>query len=180
MAVLTIGGPPGSGTTTVCRILEERTGAKYVYAGDIFRRTAERKGVTLARFGKLCEEDPVWDQALDSEMIQIAREGDVILEGRMTGPMCKMEEVASFRVYIDADREVRARRVMERDGGELEEVMESMREREECEVLRYKNIYAVDPRDSVWYDMMIDSSNLTPGEIADRIMRTALEVGDPI
>ena len=114
------------------------------------------------------------------EMIQIAMDGDVILEGRMTGPMCKMEEVASFRVYIDADREVRARRVMERDGGELEEVMESMREREECEVLRYKNIYAVDPRDSVWYDMMIDSSNLTPGEIADRIMRTALEVGDPI
>ncbi len=180
MVVLTIGGPPGSGTTTVCRILEERTGVKYVYAGDIFRRTAERKGLTLAQFGKLCEEDPIWDQALDGEMIQIAREGDVILEGRMTGPICKIEAVASFKVYIDSDREVRAMRVMERDGGELEEVMGSMRDREESEALRYKNIYAVDPRDSVWYDMMIDSSNMTPEEIADRIMKAALEVGGPI
>ncbi len=180
MVVLTIGGPPGSGTTTVCRILEERLEARYVYAGDIFRKTAENKGLTLAQFGKMCEEDPIWDQALDGEMIQIAMDGDVILEGRMTGPMCKIEGVASFRVYIDADREVRAMRVMERDGGELEEVMESMRDREESEALRYKNIYAVDPRDSVWYDMVIDSSNLTPEEIADRVMRTALEVGDPI
>lgn len=180
MVVLTIGGPPGSGTTTVCRMLEERTGVKYVYAGDIFRKTAERKGLTLARFGKLCEEDPIWDHSLDREMVQIALEGDVILEGRMTGPMCKMEEVSSFNVYIDADREVRARRVMERDGGELEEVMETMRDREESEALRYKSIYAVDPRDSVWYDLIIDSSNLTPGEIADRIIETAVEMGDPI
>ena len=180
MVVLTIGGPPGSGTTTVCKILEERRGVKYVYAGALFRRTAERKGLTLAQFGKLCEDDPMWDQSLDREMVEIARGGNVILEGRMTGPMCKMEDIESLNVYIDADAEVRARRVMERDGGDLRKVMKTMEEREESEALRYKNIYNVDPRDSSWYDLMIDSSNSTPEEVADRIMMAAVEMGDTI
>ena len=34
---VTIGGPPGSGKTTVAKIVSNEIGYKHIYTGDIFR-----------------------------------------------------------------------------------------------------------------------------------------------
>ena len=48
MVVVTVGGPPGSGTSTLCRLLEEALDLKYIYAGQLFRDKAASMGLTLA------------------------------------------------------------------------------------------------------------------------------------
>ncbi|MFW3146669.1 MAG: (d)CMP kinase [Thermoplasmatota archaeon] len=164
MVVVTVGGPPGSGTSTLSRLLEEALGLRYVYAGQLFRDKARSMGLTLAEFGELCEKDQGYDRELDDMMMDIARKGDVILEGRMTGPLCHLHAVESFKVYVDANPFVRAERVLERDGGTLEEVVSMMREREESEIQRYREYYDIDPRERKYYDMVIDSSELSPPE----------------
>ncbi len=171
MVLITVGGPPGSGTSTVCRILSERTGFKYVYAGEIFRNLARERDLSLLEFGRICENDPEIDRTLDERMLELARSGEnMILEGRMIGPLCKMENIVSLKVFIYADKELRARRLMERDGGVLGEVIENMGKRELSERKRYEDFYGVDPEDHVHYDIVIDSSKLTPEDEVDLIV----------
>ncbi len=171
MVVITVGGPPGSGTSTVCRLLKDKTGFDYIYAGQIFRDMAKEKNMSISEFGKLCEEDPEIDRDLDRRMLDIARESsDIILEGRMTGPLCKKEGVRAFKVYLDARPSVRAERLMERDGGEIEEVIGIMMEREDSERKRYLNYYGIDPTLSEFYDLVIDSSEISPEEEMEIIL----------
>ena len=170
METITVGGPPGSGTSTLCNLLRSELDLRYIYAGQIFRDKARDMGMTLADFGKLCESDPSYDIALDEDMIEIAREGDVILEGRMIGPLCKRANIRSIRIYIDADRRIRADRLMVRDGGDIDTVISEMKIREESEARRYISYYDIDPRDKKWYDIVIDSSHMTPEEELDLIM----------
>ena len=174
MRAVTVGGPPGSGTSTVCRLLSERTGLEYIYAGQIFRDKARELGLSLADFGALCEREPRYDIELDEEMMGKASKGNVIVEGRMIGPLCMKRDIPSLRIYIDADPSVRAGRVMERDGGDLGEVIGQMEEREKSEISRYLGYYGIDPSDHRWYDLVIDSTYASPEQELDMILE-ALE-----
>ena len=49
---ITISGLPGSGTTTVAKLLAERLGYKLISAGDVFRKLAMERGMTLEEFSK--------------------------------------------------------------------------------------------------------------------------------
>ena len=170
MVLITVGGPPGSGTTTVCRLLQDRTGLDYVYAGKIFRDLAKERGISLERFSDICEEDESIDRNLDKRMLARAIEGDVIIEGRMIGPLIKRENIDGIKVYIKASLDIRAARVMERDGGHLEKVKKNMAEREESEMKRYIGYYGIDPSDEFYYDLVLDSSEMKPDEEVDLII----------
>ena len=41
---LTVGGLPGTGTTTLCRLFERSLELPYIYAGQLFREEAARAG----------------------------------------------------------------------------------------------------------------------------------------
>ncbi|RLE58590.1 MAG: cytidylate kinase, partial [Thermoprotei archaeon] len=66
---ITVGGPPGSGTTTFSKELAKRLSLRYVYAGEIFRKEAKRRGLTLEEFSRLAEENPEIDRSLDRLML---------------------------------------------------------------------------------------------------------------
>ena len=163
--IITVGGPPGSGTSTLCRLLEERTGMRYVYIGALFRQLAERHGMELLEFSAYALEHPEIDRELDELAIEEAVKGDIILEGRLAGWMTYRHGVRAFRIWIDADEEERARRIMEREGGTLEEVAEKMRRREAEENTRYMKIYGIDLDDMSVYDLVVDSTRLPPKKV---------------
>lgn len=171
MDPITVGGPPGAGTSTLCRLLKEELGVKYVYAGQIFRDKAKKLNMSLAQFSDLCEGDPSYDRRLDNDMMDIARKGNVIVEGRMIGPLCHKFNISSFKIYIHSDPRTRAERVMERDGGDLEEVVRMMEDREESEAQRYLEYYDIDPREIHWYDLVLDSTMISPQEELNIILR---------
>ncbi len=100
--LITISGPPGSGKTTVARLVSQRLGLRHVYAGDLFRREAERRGVTLEAFARLAEDDHEIDRRLDEAMLSVARGGDVVLEGRLAGFMAHREGLQALKVRHEA------------------------------------------------------------------------------
>jgi predicted cytidylate kinase len=171
MDSITVGGPPGAGTSTLCKLLKDELDIDYVYAGQIFRSMAEEMNLSLAQFNDLCEKDPSYDQLLDNDMMDIARKGNVIVEGRMIGPLCKKFEIPSLKIYIHADPKIRAERILERDGGDLYEAIRGMKDREESEAQRYLEYYGIDPRERTWYDIVIDSTNISPHEELDIILK---------
>lgn len=169
---VTISGPPGSGKTTVCRLLGERLRLEVVVSGMIFRQMAKERSMSLADFGRMCEDDPQADLALDERMVEIARDKEnVILEGRLTAYMLSRHGLDALRVYMDADLDERAKRVAEREGGTVEQRRTEILEREACEAKRYLAYYGIDIADRSIYDLVVDTTHLTPQEVADAIVR---------
>jgi predicted cytidylate kinase len=168
---ITISGPPGSGKTTVCKMLSDRLGTECVISGNVFREMAKESGLSLREFGKLAECDSKYDRLLDERMLEIARKKkEIILEGRLAAYMLHRNGIPAFKVYLDADVEARAKRIAGREGIDLEEAKKAVVEREECEAMRYKSYYDIDLTDISVYDLVIDTSYLTPEQAVDRIV----------
>ena len=168
---ISISGLPGSGTSTVADIISQSTGFKIISAGVIFRKAAKDRGLSLAEFGKLAEERPVIDIELDKLMMDEAKkEDDIILEGRLAGEMCAYHHVEAFKVWIDADIEERARRVVNRESKPLEQVVKEIEDREECEWKRYMDFYEIDLNDMTVYEIVVDSTQIPAAAVAEEIM----------
>lgn len=173
--LITVSGPPGSGTTTLSRLLKERLGLPYVYAGQIFRDQAEERGMGLEEFGRLCEEDDAVDRGLDDEqtrLLQEAAAGDqgLILEGRLSGWLASRAGIPALKVFVDCDEVERVRRIVERDGGDDADQAEATRVREESEAVRYNHYYGIDVDDMSPYDLVLDSTGQGPDALADAVV----------
>lgn len=154
---VTVSGLPGSGTTTLAEALSSRFDLEHVSSGDVFRAMARERGVTLAEFGRIAEEDPEIDREIDERQREIARErDDVVMEGRLSGWMV---EDADLRVWLAAPLEVRAERVADREEQTVEEAHDEIEKRQNSEARRYREIHGIDIGDLSVYDLVIDTSH---------------------
>jgi predicted cytidylate kinase len=175
---ISISGPPGSGKTTICMLVANRLDYDFILVGQIFRQMALERKVDLETFGRLAEEDETIDRELDDRMLAIARANEnIVLEGRLTGAMLKMKKMSVFSVYVIASEVVRAQRIGKRENRDPDAILKDMRVREKSEKKRYMAYYGIDPYDRTLYDLWIDSSNVTPENIADMIITKVKECG---
>src|SRR5438552_376125 len=109
--ILVIGGPPGSGKTTVA----ERWAATHRYilvsAGTKFRAMAKERGMGLEAFGRAAEKDPSIDRALDRAILEEIRAkqaagANVVVDGRIQAHLLSKERIPGLKVLIDAPLEV--------------------------------------------------------------------------
>lgn len=171
--LITISGVPGSGKTTVARLLAERLGLPHVYAGDLYRQEARRRGLSLEAFNALCEQDHSVDRALDAAMAERARRGDVVLEGRLAGYLAADGRLDALKVWLDASDETRARRVAQREGSDWRAVLEENRLRHGSDSSRYQAIYGYDLADHAVYDLVLATDAHTPEELVETLIAAA-------
>jgi len=170
MPTITISGAPGVGTTTVSLLLKEKLNLPYIYAGEIFRREAEKRGMSLLEFSKYCEENPEVDKKLDEYQKEILEKGNIILEGRLAGWIAHINKIPAFKVLLKADINTRIERILKREGGDRDRKLKETLERERSEAKRYREFYGIDINDESIYDLVIDTSDKTPEEIVDIII----------
>jgi len=170
--IITISGMPGSGKSTVAKIIAEKTELEYMNAGDVFRTLAHKKGMTLDEFSAYAELNPAIDQTIDKKVVEVAKKGDVVLEGRLAGVMCHRNEIEAKKVWLDAPLRVRAERVAKRENKKIESVISEIQERERSEWERYFKMYGVDLNNLDIYDMVIDTSDKSPEEIAEEVLKS--------
>jgi predicted cytidylate kinase len=171
--LITISGIPGSGKTTVARLLSKRLGIPHVYAGDIYRQQAAERGLTLAQLNELAEKDHSIDRELDARLAEYARAGGVVLEGRLAGFIADAEKVDALKVWLTASDRVCAARVAQREGADAERVLKENAARHDSDAKRYKLIYGYDLDDTSIYDLSLVTDDQTPDSIAGVILAAA-------
>lgn len=181
--IITISGLPGTGTTTVSKLLKERTGMDFISSGEIFRGIAAELNLSLAEFGRLAETDVSYDRQIDERQKELTKSKDnLIMEGRLAGHM-SMDAPPSkkvLRVLLKAPLETRVRRIMNREQStsSFKFELDQTKTREESERIRYEMYYGIDIADMSIYDLVIDSTKLDPETIADIILRAADKVNE--
>ena len=168
---ITISGPPGSGKTTVAKLLAEKLRYPLISGGDIFRKMAKEKKMNLVGFGKYAEKHWEIDKKIDGEIVRRAKElENVIVDSRLSGWLMHLNNIPSLKVYINASQETRVRRLLQREDGSIEKIREEMLKREMSEKKRYLEIYGIDFSSLKIYDLVINSDNLTPEDVVSWIM----------
>jgi len=167
-AVVTVGGPPGSGKSTAGRLVAESLKIEFSSAGELFRAEARRHGMDLSAFGRYAAAHPEVDRELDGRMQSLAQPGR-LLDGRIQGALCRRAGRPVYDFVITATEEVRVRRVADRDGQSIEEARAKVREREASERDRYLRFYGID-LGTERPDLVVESSDRPPLEVADAIL----------
>lgn len=170
MVRITISGTPGSGKTTVARLVHEQTKLEYVYSGDIFRDLAKQHQKSLEEFGRYCEQHPQVDKQLDKKQLDYLKQEDIIVEGRLAGWLAYQENIPAVKVFITADETIRAQRIVNREGGTVSQRKKELQTREQSEAKRYRDYYNIDLFDTSIYDLVIDSSQKSAENIAQSII----------
>ena len=171
--LITVSGPPGSGTTTTSEHVAARLEIDLVPGGAVFRAMAVERGMSLADFGRYATDHPEVDAELDTRLAARARAGGVLIESRLAGWIARNEGLPAVTVYLECPPEVRAGRVAGREGVEVARALADNAERERVERTRYLALYRIDIHDLSAYDLVLDSSELKPAELADRIVEAA-------
>jgi len=165
--MITVGGLPGTGTTTVCMSLSKALDLEHVYAGELFRGMAAEKGMDLVAFNRYSETHPEVDRDLDKKQLDLARKGGLVLEGRMSGFLVHREGIPSFNVWLTCSLDEKVRRLVEREAGDTETRAGEILARESSERKRYLYLYDFDPTDveqlTNVFDMVIDTTE-TPAD----------------
>lgn len=171
--LITIGGLPGSGTTSVAKLLAEKLQRKRMDAGDIWDEMARERETDVLGLNLIAENDPSIDLELDKKLIEKARINENgIMESRLIGYFCHQEDIPSFKIWLTADSEVRVDRL--KGAGRSSE---KVTEREASEKKRYLELYSIDIDDLSVYDLVVNTNEITPEEIVELIITKLDESG---
>ena len=165
MLRIAISGKSGCGNTTVSTLLAERLGVTLI--NYTFRQLAAEKGMTLAQVLEAAKTDDSYDRTVDTRQVELALEGSCVLGSRLAIWMLKE---ADLKVYLLASDEVRAKRIQNREGGDLAEIAAFTAARDKNDSARYRELYGIDNTDYSFADLVIDTASHNPEEIVAIIL----------
>ncbi|MBQ8726948.1 MAG: AAA family ATPase [Oscillospiraceae bacterium] len=173
MKHITITGSLGSGKTVVSKLLNEYLGFEIESIGSLQRKMAQKYGMSTFDFNKYMETHPEFDHELDSFVKEQGQsEIPKIFDSRLAWHFIP----ESLKVYLYVTDEIAARRVyndkyrINENYSSTDVALSNIIQRRKSEVLRFKTQYEIDLENLNNYDLIIDTSFVTPDEIASKII----------
>ncbi|MEM3700054.1 MAG: cytidylate kinase family protein [Candidatus Bathyarchaeia archaeon] len=171
--VICICGMAGSGKSTLAKKLAEKYGLKYYSGGDALKALAIQEGHKPSqsgwweseegkRFLQKRGKDPKFDKAVDKKLLELAKKGNAVLDS-WTMPWLLKE---GFKVWLEASPEKRAKRIAVRDGMDVKEAFNALKNKEERTKVIYKKLYGFSlGEDFSPFHLILDTNFLEADEV---------------
>jgi len=172
--IICISGDAASGKTTAARrVLARLPEWRMVSTGARFRDYCARHGLSPQQISHLGDQ---LHRDADADMLQVLREeSGVIAEGRLVGYLAR-ELPDTLRVYCQCPLPVRAERFHGREAGfSVEESAALVAQRDEADRANFRHLYGIDYHDPIYYDLVLDTSQMDPDQVAEAILAAAGE-----
>ena len=172
--IITIDGIPGSGKTTVAKMLAKKLGFKLYSAGDIQRAMAKKRKIDFLTLQEEAKKDEgKIDKETDAKTKELGETQDnFIITGRTTGHFIPHAR----KIFLDVEIATGARRIYlegrdDEHSAEYYDALNKVKKRMASERIRYKKYYRIDIDDPKHYDLYIDTTVLTPEQVVDEILQ---------
>jgi len=175
MAIITVGGNPGSGKTTLAAKLAAELGYEELYVGGIFREIAAERSITVERLSADIKNDPMLELSIDARQEKLMREKDnVVIQGRVAWYFSRKSPFKIINLFLATNPAVGAERVAKRKEDHtksVEEIAQATKERVQHDRERYQKLYKIeDYLDPSHYDIILDTSDLTEEEVLQKTL----------
>lgn len=172
--IISIAGDLSSGKTTVTKLMQETLGYEIYRNGEYFRKLAAEKGMSVTEFNVYVKEHPEIDRQIEQSAKEYAAEHENLIIDARLGWYAVPE---SFKIYLRVDINEAAKRAFgdpnrkkTENFATVEEQKEDMIKRFNLENERYFNLYGVHKEDMANYDFVLDTTNLTPEQVNQKIV----------
>lgn len=177
--IITIAGKPGSGKSTTSKLIAAELNFTHFSSGDLFRSIAKERGIDVYEINVLAETEKEIDYLVDEKLRTIGASDDrLVIDSRMAWHWMPY----SFRVYLDLDLQVAATRIianLTEERLQAESISSdpvayavTLKKRLESESKRYANLYQVNPYDTDNYDLVVNTHDLSPKEVAELVIQS--------
>ena len=172
--IITLGGKAGSWKWTVAKLLSEKLGYEIISIWNLKRKLAEEMGISISEFnllGEKPENQHEFDVKYEEYQKNLDLNSQIILESRLWF-LCQPN---AFKVFLNVSDEVASQRILndKRTTDHFfspEEALQVTKKRNQDDQNRYLSLYNIDLWDSSQYNLTIDTSNLTPEEVVEKIL----------
>jgi cytidylate kinase len=171
--IISITGDLGSGKSTVSNLLCKHLNYDYIYTGAIQRKIADRYNMTTNELNKYSETHPEIDEEIDSTFKALNKSENLIVDSRLAWFFIP----DSYKVFLKTDLVVSAERISgdrERKSENYvskEEAAQNIIARKTSENKRYSELYGVDCLNMSNFDLIVDTSFITPAKVAEIIIK---------
>lgn len=187
--LVVVGGPGGSGSSTIARTLATRFGLHYVYGGEFMRDYARQYGYG-DDVSKFLNSDVALDildeldDVIDKKLVVASRWRDVLIDSKSFAALATFMQIpCSVKIWLDASIEVRVKRTLHKQGAldlhsklpkhthMYRKVEEQLLKRYEIDKARFKEQYGIDyDKQEKYNDIIIDTSVYDAGQTLNLIL----------
>jgi cytidylate kinase len=93
-----------------------------------------------------------------------------IVESRLSGWWAHLLNIDCVRLWIDVNDEVRAQRVVSREGGTVIQAIEENAKRSAADAERFSTLYNIQPQDREAYTHVLDASEMSIDEVFSAVV----------
>lgn len=169
---IAISGCSGCGNSTVSRILAKRLNLNLV--NYTFRSIAVEDSISFEEVCKRAETESKYDLRVDRTQVALARKSPSVLGSRLA--IWLLEE-ADIKVFLKGSLEARTRRIRQREGGSMENLLNATALRDMRDHERYRKLYGIDNYDYSQADLVVDTDDLNASQVVDIIEEAVRKFG---
>ncbi len=175
--LIVVGGPGGSGASTVAGMLAEHFSLNYVYGGQFMRLLAREYGFKNINdfFSSDVFKENSFDFLIDRKLLKKSFKKDVLIDSKVFAALATKHGIScSVKIWLDADINVRARRVAGKKKEDvcIDDVVRNLKKRFENDKKRFWDLYGVEFENQEKYnDIVIDSSKQNAQETFNLVLK---------
>lgn len=185
--IITLAGAPASGKGTVGKLLAKKLGFPAYSTGQMRRDEAQKRNLTIEEFNDWSEKNPEGDKIFDDRMEMMGKTQDnFVIDARLGWYFIPQ----SIKVFLDVELNEGAKRRFaeinkpgraEEHQTTLAQVKKILSDRTKHDLVRYGALYGIKEYDKTKFDIVIDTTEMTPQQVVDGILGSIkkMEVENP-